>query len=65
MGSTEPRSAANRPPYVTFVCPNCGCEDDRLSDGICPGCFYVLTGGDQGTDVPIWQAWLGHGKATA
>lgn len=22
--------------FVTFICPNCGREDDRLSDGVCP-----------------------------
>lgn len=64
MAQNQADNAAYVERFVTFICPNCGREDDRLSDGVCPGCFYVLTGGDQGTDVPTWQAWLCHGEAT-
>lgn len=47
---------------TTLICPECGGECDRLSDGVCDGCFYVLTGGDLGTENPTWQAWLSHDR---
>jgi ribosomal protein L37AE/L43A len=40
-----------------FTCPSCAGACRRLHEGVCPGCHYVLTGGDQGEDYRLtWEA---------